>query len=307
MRSRLARSLAALLLPVVTMAGMGCGAERAGEARAAKSEAASPRGERIVVLGGSLAETVYALGAGGRIVGADISCTYPEAALRLPKVGYQRTISAESVMALEPTMILATEEAGPPAAIVQLRDAGIRVVVVHTSDHSVEGTMRKIADVGAALGLAAEAGHLIDSTSRKVEGLRSEVARVEKQPRVLFVYTRGPGGVQISGSGTAADAMIRLAGARNAVDGYEGYKPLTAEAATMADPDVILVPAAALVSIGGVDGLLRQPGLAATRAGQARRVVAIDDLLLLGFGPRIATALESLIGELHPELKGSAS
>ena len=117
---------------------------------------------------------------------------------------------------------------------------------------------------------------------------------------MLFLYARGAATLNVSGHGTAADAMISLAGAQNAVTGYEGYKPLTAEAAVAAAPDYILMMSRGVDSVGGKDAVLSQPGLALTPAGQKKRVVAIDDLLLLGFGPRTGAALPELARALHP-------
>ena len=123
------------------------------------------------------------------------------------------------------------------------------------------------------------------------------------QPKVLFLYARGQGALQVSGRGTAAEAMVTLAGGVSAVTGYEGYTPLTPEAAIAAAPDVLLMPARGLDSVGGIDGLLKAPGVALTPAGQERRIVAMDDLYLLGFGPRLGQAVRDLAVFLHPELE----
>ncbi len=93
--------------------------------------------------------------------------------------------------------------------------------------------------------------------------------------------------------------MIELAGGRNAFGQVEGYKPLAPEAAIAAAPDVILCTDQGLAAAGGVDGLLRAPGLAATPAGRARRVRSLEALLLLGFGPRLPQAVAQLAEALH--------
>ena len=121
-------------------------------------------------------------------------------------------------------------------------------------------------------------------------------------PRILFIYARGAGTMQVAGAGSSAEAMIELAGAENAIIGFEGYKPMTAEAVAAAAPDVILMLNRGIESIGGIDGLLEQPGIALTPAGKNRRVVAMDDLLLLGFGPRLGKAVLTLTQKLHAEL-----
>lgn len=113
--------------------------------------------------------------------------------------------------------------------------------------------------------------------------------------------------MQVSGRGTAADAMIRLAGGVPAVDAFEGYRPLTAEGAAAAAPDVILLPRRGLEAAGGIDAVLRLPGLDGSPAARDRRVVAMDDALLLGFGPRLGEALDELARALHPVLAGETS
>ena len=237
---------------------------------------------RVVAVGGAVTETVYALGAESRLVGCDTSSVYPEAATKLPQVGYARTLSAEGVLALKPDLILGTDETGPPAVVQQLRDSGVRIVLVKSADHSVLGTQAQVRAVAEALGLKDKGEAIAAKLGRDF----AAVPKPAKTPRVLFLYARGGGTMNVAGRATAADAIIGLAGGVNAVDGYEGYKPLTAEAAISAAPDVILLPSRGMDSVGGLDGVLSQPGLAQTPAGKARRVVAMDDLLLLGFGPR---------------------
>ena len=131
--------------------------------------------------------------------------------------------------------------------------------------------------------------------------MRSELAAVEPVAgvRALFVYARGAGVVLVSGTGNAADAVLGLAGAENVVTAFPDFRPLTAEAVADASPDVIVIPERGLESVGGVDGLLRQPGLAQTPAGRARRVVTVDDALLLGFGPRVGEGVRVLAEKLR--------
>lgn len=249
--------------------------------------------ERIVSLGGPITETVYALGAGELLVGTDTSSVYPAAATRLPQVGYQRTVAAEGVLALRPTLVLATDEAGPPAAIEQIRAAGVRVALA-PSEHSVAGAQAKVRAVAAALDKAAEGERLAGEIARQAAAAQAAVESRKTKPGVLFLYARGGGVMNVAGAKTAADAMIALAGGRNAVTGYENYRPLTAEAAVAAAPDFILTLDRGLASAGGADRLLDQPGLGLTPAGKAKRVLAFDDLYLLGFGPRTGAAIADL-------------
>ena len=83
--------------------------------------------QRIVSVGGAITETVYALDQGHRLVGADTTSYYPAAAASLPKVGYLRALSVEGVLSLEPDLLILSEEAGPPAVVVQLEASGLNI------------------------------------------------------------------------------------------------------------------------------------------------------------------------------------
>jgi iron complex transport system substrate-binding protein len=278
---------AALLL---LLSAAGCSGE--------KAKAAAPAGERLVVVGGAVAETVFALGAGDLVVGVDTSSYYPPAeTAKLAKVGYQRLLSAEGVLSLRPSKLIVSPEAGPPAALDAIRAAGVPVVLVD-APYTLAGARERVEKVAAALDRDPSA--LLTQMTADEEAAKATVAAGCGVPKVVFVYSRGIGSPMVSGDRTPADAMIELAGAKNAIEGFDSFKPLTAEAALAAAPDVILVPTRALESSGGVDGILGMPGLALTPAGQAKRVVAVDDLLLLGFGPRAGSAVSELSRQLRP-------
>lgn len=258
---------------------------------------------RIVSLGGAVTEIVFALGAGDQVVGVDTSSTYPKEKVEgLPKVGYQRRLAAEGVLSLKPTLVLATDEAGPPEAIQQLRDSGVTVLIVKDED-TVEGAKAKILAFGKALGKDEAAAALVKELDADLERAGELLKQVKSKPKVMFIYARGAGTAQVAGLKTGAHMMIELAGGENAVTGYENYKPLTAEAAVAAAPDVILMLTRGLQSVGGIEGLLKEPGIAQTPAGQNNRIVDMDDEYLLAFGPRLGKAVIDLIYLLNPELK----
>lgn len=259
---------------------------------------AEPDAPRLVSIGGPVTEIVYTLGADKNLVGTDTSSIYPQAATKLPQVGYQRSLSAEGVLGLHPTLILASAEAGPPPVVEQLKQSGVSWVTI-PADNTIEGAKAKIRAVAGALQRDAQGETLVLHLTEEVAKAQALLASETSKPKVLFIYARGGGTVNVAGQGTAADAMITLAGGINAVSGYTGYKPITAEAVVAAAPDIILIPSRGLESIGGINGLLSQPGLAETPAGKSRKVVAMDDLLLLGFGPRLGEAVLQLTQLLH--------
>ncbi|MFG6433267.1 heme/hemin ABC transporter substrate-binding protein [Roseateles sp. LYH14W] len=251
---------------------------------------------RIVSVGGAVTETVFALGAQGQLVGVDTTSLFPVDATRLPQVGYARTLSAEGVLALKPQLLLASGEAGPPLVLTQLKGAGLRVEVMD-DQHRFDGVLARTQRIGELCGREREAAQLGDRLQQAWATRPKPPAG--SAPRVLFVLAHAAGQLRVAGEGTGAHAMLTLAGARNAFAGVQGYKPLTAESALQAAPDIILCTDQGLAAQGGADGLLKAPGLALTPAGRARRVVGMEALLLLGFGPRLPQAVAELTRQLH--------
>ena len=284
--------LALVLLPALPWAGT----------LDASGAPARGSGERIVSVGGAVTEIIYALGMFHRVVAVDSTSRFPETVRSRPDVGYMRRLASEPILAMEPSLVLAVADAGPPAVLDQLREAGLRVEMI-PDDPSPRGVLDKIERVGVVLGRADSARALAAGLGAKFTALKRAVAALPSRPRVLFLLSIGQGGAPLaSGRKTAAAGIIELAGGINAVDAFEGYKPLSPEAAVAAAPDVILVTRRSLDLLGGVDGLLGIPEIGLTPAGGTRRVVAMDGLLLLGFGPRTAAAAERLARRLHPAL-----
>lgn len=256
------------------------------------------RTQRIVTLGGAITETVFALGAGAHVVGVDKSSTFPASVNRLPNVGYFRQAGAEGILALSPTLVIA-DTGSSPSTIAQLRSAGTRVVLMPVGE-SADIAVTRIRRIGVLLGVPAQADSLALFVTRGVARAESEARARPTHPRALFVYARGVGTLFVAGMHTGAAEMLRLVGAVNVGSTFEGYKPFTAEAVATSGADVIVVPERGLASLGGIDALLALPGIAQTPAARARRVVTVDDGLLLGFGPRLPEAIQTLsrvIGE----------
>lgn len=263
---------------------------------------------RIVCVGGALTEIVFALGAGDRVVGVDSGSTWPPEARERGQLGYQRALSAEGVLALHPSLVLVTPDAGPPEALQQLRDAGVALRVL-PAELTPDGALARIAAVAQALGRPAQGEALREALQRDLDQARDLLAaaraREPSPPRVLCVYARGPGALFACGAGTALDAMVALAGGLNALGDLRGGHPLGAESALAAAPDAIVLPAGSAEICGGTEALLADAGLQHTPAGRARRVIVLDDLPLTGFGPRMGAALVELVRALHEPAPGS--
>lgn len=262
----------------------------------APTQAADGRNQarRIVSVGGALTEIVFALQANADLVGVDTTSLYPEPAQKLPSVGYARSLSAEGVLALAPTQVIATEDAGPPAVLRQLAASGIPVTVL-AANHRFEGLTDRIKRIGELTGRVAQATAMQQALQQEWVRVRTQVAqRTTKPARVLFVLAHTPNQVMVAGTDTSAQAMLDYVGATNAINGFSGYKPLTPEAVIAAQPDIVLLTDQGLKASGGVDGVLKLPGLEQTAAGRNRRFVSFEAMFLLGFGPRLPAAVSAL-------------
>ncbi|MFG2296537.1 hemin ABC transporter substrate-binding protein [Streptomyces sp. NPDC048603] len=259
--------------------------------------------DRIVPLTGSLSEIVHTLGLGGKVVARDITTTFEQAA-RLPVVTRAHDVSAESVLSLRPTLVLAETTTGPVEAVQQIRDAGIPLLVLPPAK-SLDDVPERIRAVAGALGVPQAGAELERRTADRITAVRGTVpgAAAPKKPRVAFLYLRGSASVYLlGGADSGASSLLEAAGAADA--GKESglakdFTPITSEALAAAAPDAILVMAKGLESVGGIDGLVKIPGVAQTPAGLDRRVVTVDDGLLLNYGPRTDQVLASLIAQLY--------
>lgn len=250
--------------------------------------------KRIVSLNGAVTEIVCALGFEKNIVGVDVTSTYPAAMQQVAKVGHNRNISAEPVLALSPDLILGTDNFLQPAVIDQFKNVGVKTQIFR-QEFSIAGTKKLITEVAAALQVPAKGAAL-------VKELEKEQAALKVKPtnkKVLFIYARGAGTMMVAGKETPTEKIILLAGAQNAATGFNDFKPLTPEALVTANPDVILMFDDGLNSMGGVDGLLKVQGIAQTNAGKQKKVVTMDGALLTGFGPRVIQAVKELSGKLN--------
>lgn len=255
--------------------------------------------QRIVVAGGGLTEIVFALGAGDRVVGVDQTSTHPPGASERPQIGYVRRLSPEGVLSLAPDLLIAAHDAGPEIAFEQLGAAGVsiaRAPRAKTADNIPE----KIAFVGRKIGKAAEAERLSAEFSAELDAVRAKIARLDGQPRVLFILSVQNGAPLVGGRDTTADEMIRLAGGVNSAAEITGYKPMSREAILAAAPDAVLMMEQHAERLGGLERVLARPEIALTPAGRAGRGIVMDGMLLLGFGPRTPEAVATLARALHP-------
>ncbi|MFE4604272.1 hemin ABC transporter substrate-binding protein [Kitasatospora indigofera] len=264
--------------------------------------------ERIVPLNGSLAELVFSLGLGPRVVARDVSTTFQQAAA-LPVITQAHEVSAEGVLSLHPTVVLADRSTGPAEAVEQIRAAGVPLLVLDDAKQLADIGPR-IDTVAAALGVPAAGAQLKARTDERLQQARGELAPAAGRPKVAFLYLRGSASVfLLGGAASGAGSLIEAAGGEDAgtAAGLTGdFTPLTSEALVKAAPDAILVMSKGLESVGGVDGLLKLPGVAQTPAGLDRRIVSVEDGKLLSYGPRTPEVLRSIAAQLYAGTGGGA-
>jgi iron complex transport system substrate-binding protein len=254
---------------------------------------------RIVALANGSAEIIDAMGFKKLIVGRDIAST-DESLKEIPVVSTGHQVVAEKIIALQPDLVMIDESVGPQEAIAALRKAGIRVELINEV-WSVDDITKKVEAIAQLMGLPQTGAEL----SKEIESTIALVGeKVSGSPRIAFLYLRGGSSIYLlGGKGSGADSMLKALGAVDigALMSNVPFAPFTAESFAVEDPHILLVMSKGLESVGGVDGLVNLPGVAQTTAGKKRAVIAIDDSLLLSFGPRtpdlllkIAEAIEKV-------------
>ncbi|MEM9278719.1 MAG: ABC transporter substrate-binding protein [Pseudomonadota bacterium] len=253
---------------------------------------------RIVSIGGSLTEIIYALGEDKRLIARDTTSVFPREAFELPDVGYIRQLSPEGVLSVDPDLILALEGSGPPETIETLKAAGVPIVFV-PEGYTDEKIREKILAVGKAMNVEGKAETLANNTSEALAEVSSRISSTAENKKVLFVLSMQGGKLLASGKNTAADGIISLAGGENIISSFNGYRQINDEAVISSQPDVILMmKSRGNHSLSDAE-VLSHPAIATTPAGQTKNLVRMDGLFMLGFGPRTADAVSELFETLN--------
>ncbi|MDH1088992.1 heme/hemin ABC transporter substrate-binding protein [Pantoea brenneri] len=255
--------------------------------------------ERVVSIGGDVTQIIYALDAQPQLVARDSTSLRPALATRLPDVGYMRQLNAEGILALKPTLVIASAQAKPSLVLQQIAQAGVRVVTV-SGENSLQAIPQKIITIGQALGHQSEAQALAQQVTQQISQLPQQTLPV----KVLYIMANSGMKSMAAGKQTAADSAIRSAGLENAMGSVPHYQALSQEGVIAAAPDLVVVGEEGLQTIGGEQRLWQLPGLALTPAGQQHHLLVIDTQALLGFGldtpraiVRLRQAAESLMHE----------
>lgn len=255
------------------------------------------KGLRIVALANGAAEVVAALGFRATLVGRDIASTTLELeAVPIVTSGHQ--VIAEKVISLKPDLVIIDSSVGPASALKAIQSAKIKIAKIDEA-WNLTDIFRKVSQVGSALGESARAAKLVTEMKLSIAKAQSVIGW---KPKVIFLYLRGPSSIYLmGGTGSGADSLINSLGGIDvgAQKSVRAFSTLTSESLVQTNPDVILVMTKGLSSVGGIDGLLKLPGVAQTKAGRNKKILSVDDSLLLSFGPRTPALLTKMADALR--------
>lgn len=258
--------------------------------------------QRIISAGSAVTELVLALGAENQLVAIDVTSRFPQSD-KLPKIGYHRNLSAEGLIALQPTTLIGSDEMGPDTAISQLKSAGVDVEIVNT-EASVEGLLKRIDQIAKITHTQENATSVKEEVSKKIAALKANQVPQNEAKKVLFLLIHEGRPANVAGSETSPNAIIELAGGINpAAESLTSYKPLSMESMVEMQPDVILVSGRSYQKMGGADAILKSlPMLAATPAGMNKQIITVNGSALVG-GLGLASLAEAkrLNARIYPQ------
>ena len=250
---------------------------------------------RVTIAGGSLTEIVYLLEQENKLVAVDITSNFPEEAKQLPSIGYVRALSAEGVLSLSPSLILGEDDTGPPTVMEQLSRVGIQIEII-PEENSTDGIIKKVKCVAEILGVDKNTKDktlaILNADAKELK-LLTEMNK-EESPKVMFILSMESGSPTVGGRDTSADGLIKMTGAVNVMDSFEGWKPVSTEAIIQAKPDFILISERGLNSFGSIEKLGQHPSLVFTPAAKNNNIIAMDGMAMLGFGPRTISSAKDI-------------
>lgn len=246
----------------------------------AQNKAASSA--RLISTNAAATELVTALGLADQLVAVDVTSDNPRA---LPNIGYQRTLSAEGLLALQPSHVLGGSQMAPPAIIPVLQGAGVNVVQLPDA-LTLDALKQNIKALADALSARAQGDALVAQVDARHQQLLPAALTGK---RIALVLAMDVAKLRLAGRDTHGDALIQLLGAQNVAD-FSNYQGVSAESLLALDPDAILVT--------GREGRMAQqlltayPLLASTRAGKLSHVLDVDGRALIA-GLTLLTLVEA--------------
>ena len=242
---------------------------------------------RIVIAGGSLTEIVYLLGQEKKLVGVDITSKYPLSATKLTSIGYLRNLSAEGILSLSPTLLLAESDIGPPAVLNQLNKTSLETKII-SDDLTMAGIKNKIDCIVSILNLKK------NNYISIYNDIKDKITKIEKykslnekrNKKVLIVLMMRGTSPIIAGKNTSGHGLISSLGLLNSMSQVDGWKPVSKEEIILSNPDYVIVTNRTFNSFLSSKDFILKTGLNFTNAGEDNNLIIEDGMALLGFGPR---------------------
>lgn len=262
----------------------------------------APAGDtRIVCVSKQLNEIIFALGAGDRLVGVDLTSTYPPEARKLPTVGYHRLLSAEGITSLNPTALFHDGNVAPEAVLTQLEKVGIPIRKFPEA-HTIDETKSLIRSLGKEFGADARADSLCATLDADMKAAEEKRKQYTAQPKVVIIHFGQQMNIYLAvGQKSIATKMLEWAGGINSISATEGMKPLSPELIAQAQPDIILATDFGYDKAGGIENFKKLPGIALTPAAQNNRIYRIEEHDLVYLGPRTGKNILNLMNLIHQQ------
>jgi iron complex transport system substrate-binding protein len=274
----------------------------------AQTSLAAELPQRWISAGGSVSEWIVELGGESRLVAVDTTSQHPASLAKMPKIGYQRQLSAEGILALRPDLLVGSEEMGPPPVLDQLRRASVRVEML-SSKPELPALENNLKQLGAWLGKPDHAQSEFAAFRDNLNKLSNRLATNKAPaPRVLLLVGGAGDRPLVAGSDTLGAWLLTQAGAHN-IATHKGYKPLSSEMLLGLDPSFIVIADRRINGPEAAQALVAQnPGLASSRAVRENHLLPLDATLLVGgLGPRLPAAAEALAQAFRPSLAATVA
>lgn len=268
-------------------------------------ESKGDKHRRIVCLSKHLTEMVFALGKGHDIVAVDLSSTYPDSAKLLKTVGYHRALSPESIIAMEPDLVIHSNDIGPENVLPQITKAGLNIKAFGGAN-TIDSAKLLLADLGKFFGEEHKADSLIKKMDAGITNAAAELTsrNIKDTPSVMIIHFGRANNVYfvMSGRNGVGDKMIQLAGGKTAKYDAKGARQISAEAVAEANPDIIIATDYGFDQMGGMEKFATGvAGVSLTDAAKNKRIYRFEEHDLIYFGPRTGENIIKLMDLIHPK------
>ena len=258
---------------------------------------------RIVVAGGSITEILFFLNESQNIVAVDTTSNFPEEAKSYPSIGYVRSLSAEGVLSLNPTLIIGENDMGPKNVLKQLKKSKVELRILDEKN-SITGIKDKIACIISILGKKQNESLANINLEKSISNLK-KVSKVNSKKNIrglVILMMQGTSPV-VAGRNTSGEDFLKMVGSKNTMSSFEGWKPAGKEAILLSNPNFILITKRAIKNYGSLNSFLKESGIEMTEAARTQNVFSLDGMSFLGFGPRTINSGLEISNKIYEKFK----